>query len=202
MFTIAPRRGTALPRINSNAPFHCSQLSMSLPKLAELDFLPYIDADGAIAPTLGGKIGLYGIFDGSQTLCYVGYSRDVSKSLQQHLIRCPEQCHWVKIFQCDRPSRTLLEEMRAAWLTENGTVPPGNGEAESLWTQPIDIKEDLPPAAREALQQSTELEMVKHLKNYARQREATIKEYLIGRGLKIDLRFQPKLKEQGLLDLK
>lgn len=201
MFTIAALQGTALPRINSNAPFHCSQLSMSLPKLAELDFLPYIDADGAIAPTLGGKIGLYGIFDGSQTLCYVGYSRDVSKSLQQHLIRCPEQCHWVKIFQCDRPSRTLLEEMRAAWLTENGTIPPATARQNPSGRNPSTLKK-ICPSSTGSLQQSTELDMVKHLKNYARQREATIKEYLIGRGLKIDLRFQPKLKEQGLLDLK
>ncbi|ANV83933.1 Nuclease subunit of the excinuclease complex [Picosynechococcus sp. PCC 7003] len=175
---------------------------MSLPKLAALDFLPYIDAEGLICPAFNGKLGLYGIFDANQTLCYVGYSRDVSKSLQQHLVRCPEQCHWVKVFLGDRPSRTLLEEMRAAWLTENGTIPPGNGEAKSLWTQPIDIKQDLQPAEQETLQQSTELEMVKHLKNYARQREAAIKDYLIGRGLKTDLRFQPKLKEQGLLDLK
>lgn len=60
MFTIAALQGTALPRINSNAPFHCSQLSMSLPKLAELDFLPYIDADGAIAPTLGARLASMG----------------------------------------------------------------------------------------------------------------------------------------------
>ncbi|MBV5260211.1 GIY-YIG nuclease family protein [Synechococcus moorigangaii CMS01] len=176
---------------------------MSLPKLATLDFLPYIDGDGAIAPAYRGKMGLYGIFDAQQILCYVGYSRDITKSLQQHLVRRPEQCHWYKVFLVsgDHPSRTQLETMRTTWLTENGTVPPGNGPDAALWTQPIDIKADLSAPERATLQHSQDLEKIKHLKNYARQREAALKQYLLARGLKSDLRFQPKLKEQGLLDL-
>lgn len=183
-------------------PFIVTPLSMSLPTLAALDFLPYINDEGMICPELTGKIGLYGIFDANQTLCYVGYSRDVTKSLQQHLVRCPDQCHWLKIFQGDRPSRTLLEEMRTAWITENGTVPPGNGPEEPLWTQPIDVTQNLTDIKRETIAQSSELERAKLLKDYARQREASIKQTLMDRGLRLDLRFQPKLKEQGLLDLK
>ncbi|BAW96490.1 hypothetical protein NIES970_14200 [[Synechococcus] sp. NIES-970] len=175
---------------------------MSLPKLADLDFLPYIDAAGQICPEFSGKLGLYGIFDASQTLCYVGYSRDVAKSLQQHLVRCPEQCHWVKIFLGDRPSRTLLETMRTAWLAENRTTPPGNGDEAACWTQPIDVKADLTEAEWTTLHQGNEVEMGQFLKNQARQRETALKAYLTERGLRVDLRFQPKLKEQGLLDLK
>lgn len=175
---------------------------MSLPSLAELDFLPYINPDGAVSPESAQKIGIYAIYDENKSLCYVGYSRDIQKSLQQHLIRRPQQCHWLKIFTCDRPSRTLLEEIRTAWLTENGSLPLGNDTEEALWTQPIDVRASLSPEELAAIATTDDLGQIKLLKDHARNLESEIKAILTARGLTTDLRFQPKLKEQGLLDLK
>lgn len=50
--------------------------------------------------------------------------------------------------------------------------------------------------------QSDELRKTKILKQVARRVEAGIKEQLRDRGVNMDIRFNPKLKEQGLLDLK
>lgn len=175
---------------------------MSLPSLAELDFLPFINLDGEISPEYAQKIGIYAIYDENQTLCYVGYSRDIQKSLQQHLIRRPQQCHWLKIFTCDRPSRTLLEEIRTAWLAENASTPIGNATEETLWTQPIDVRASLSQEEMMAIATTDDIGQSKLLKDHARRIEDDIKTILKKRGLTTDFRFQPKLKEQGLLDLK
>ena len=153
--------------------------------LASLEAMPFLD-NGEVSPTLDGKVGIYAIFDRDAVLQYVGYSRDVATSLRQHLVRCPEACHSIKVQTVDRPSRTLLETIRNDWIAENGATPPGNSEAEAIWTQPIDAK----------------LAQIKYLKKVARRVEAQIVEGLKARGVTMDLRFNPKLKESGLLDLK
>jgi hypothetical protein len=95
-----------------------------------------------------------------------------------------------------------LEETRQQWLAENGSLPPGNGEEEAQWTQPIDAKLAMTAAEKAAYQQGDELSQVKLLKQVARRVEAEIQASLKGRGIQETIRFQPKLKEQGLLDLK
>jgi hypothetical protein len=46
------------------------------------------------------------------------------------------------------------------------------------------------------------VDQMKVMKNAARRIEAGIMQQLQARGLQEEIRFQPKLKEQGLLDLK
>ncbi|ERN41825.1 hypothetical protein KR51_00014880 [Rubidibacter lacunae KORDI 51-2] len=173
-----------------------------VPALTDLDFLPYLDADGQLPAELSGKIGAYAIFDRDRVLQFVGYSRDVFLSLKQHLARRPQQCYWVKAHAIARPSRQILDGARTAWLTENKTSPPGNGEEFELWTQAIDAKLHLSDEEREQLQRGDELTRMKLLKNAARRVEAEVKSALDARGARLEMRFNPKLKEQGLLDLK
>lgn len=112
-----------------------------LPSLQNLERHPYLNSDGSVADNfLVGQVGIYAIFDDQEILQFVGYSRNVSVSLRQHLIRKPEQCYSFKVQTITRPSRQVLEDIRQHWLRENGVVPPGNGEAEAEWTQSIDVK--------------------------------------------------------------
>ncbi|WP_239651631.1 GIY-YIG nuclease family protein [Neosynechococcus sphagnicola] len=94
------------------------------PSLASLPFLPYIDAEGVLPDSLQGQVGVFGIFDQSQTLQFIGYSRDIFLTLQQLLVRRPHACYWLKVQTSDRPNRTMLETIREAWMAENGSVPP------------------------------------------------------------------------------
>ena len=87
----------------------------SHPTLASLDMQPYL-VEGELPSGLDGKVGIYAIFDADQALQYVGYSRDIQVGLTQHLVRCPQQCHWFKFFTVARPSRTVLDEIRNAWI--------------------------------------------------------------------------------------
>ena len=172
--------------------------------LSNLEYLPYIDAEGKLPLSLQGKIGVYGIFDQEKQLLFVGYSRDVYQSLRQHLVRQPKSCYWLKVQTIDRPNRTILEDIKAAWITENGTLPIGNDGEETKWNQAIDTKPEMTEAELSQYEDPLIDEVAKEklLKNVARRVEAEILALLETRGLQENIRFNPKLKTSGLLDLK
>ncbi|MBD2344930.1 GIY-YIG nuclease family protein [Anabaena subtropica] len=177
---------------------------INIHNLANLEYIPYIDENGQLPENYQGKIGVYAIFDQAKTLQFVGYSRDVYLSLRQHLVRQPQQCYWVKVQTIERPSRTVLENIEKAWMAENVAIPVGNGEQKDKWSQPVDVKTLMTDEEQANYQKPTndELTQIKIIKNVARRVEAEILAALELRGLKTPLRFHPKLKEEGLLDLK
>jgi hypothetical protein len=174
-----------------------------MPSLSSLELIPYIDDRGLLPNQFQGKVGVYAIYDAEQALQYIGYSRDVYLSLRQHLVRQPQCCYWVRVTICNRPSRTLLEEIRADWMAENGTTPQGNDIDLTLWNQPIDVKQRMTTVEQSAYETSVdELSQSKVLKQVARRVEAELLGILSDRGVQEELRFNPKMKEVGLLDLK
>ncbi|MGI0481483.1 GIY-YIG nuclease family protein [Geminocystis sp. CENA526] len=170
--------------------------------LKDLEFISYIDENGTINDNLEGVIGIYAIFNQDKILQYIGYSRSLLISLKQHLVRQPHQCYWFKFYQIDRANRTVLEQIRRNWLEENGELPKGNSDEENLWTQAIDAKLTMTEDDKLAYQNSDELGKIKLLKKVARRLEEEIKTTLENRQVKMEIRFNPKLKEEGLLDLK
>lgn len=176
----------------------------NIPELTSLEFIPYIDENGQLPEQFQGKIGVYAIFDRDKNLQFVGYSRDVFLSLRQHLVRQPEFCYWVKVETIERPSRKILEEIEQAWIAENGSVPVGNGENKDKWVSPIDAKALITPEEQANYDSPVidEMAKMKIIKNVARRVEADILKQLEARGLQMQVRFNPKLKEEGLLDLK
>ncbi|NET83620.1 MAG: GIY-YIG nuclease family protein [Moorea sp. SIO1F2] len=173
-----------------------------IPSLKDLEFIPYLDETGNLPEYLQKKIGVYAIFDQDKTLRFLNYSRDVYISIKQHLVRQPHSCYWLKIETIEKPNRSRLETIRKAWIEENGVIPVGNGEQENLWSQPIDAKVTMTEAEQLDYEQSEELAKTKILKKIARRVEAKIKDELESRGVKTEIRFNPKLKEKGLLDIK
>ena len=173
------------------------------PALSDYDFIPYLDAAGLLPSQYSKSVGIYAIFDRDKTLQFVGYSRDVTMSLKQHLVRCPDFCHWVKVKTIERPSKTLLETIQSAWIDENGECPVGNGADAAQWTQPIDAKQQMTEDETALYATATnEVEQAKTMKTIARRVEAELKSILEARGVNEPLRFDPKLKEQGLLNIK
>lgn len=172
------------------------------PPLSSLEYLAYLDDDGCINEDIQGKIGVYAIFDQTQEMQYVGYSRDIYLSLKQHLIRQPNHCYWIKLQTITRPSRKILEDIAQAWIKENATIPVGNDTQKSVWTEPIDANPAMTEEEKAQFQQNDELGQIKIRKKVARRVEADIQKQLSDRGVKMNIRFNPKLKEKGLLDLK
>lgn len=172
------------------------------PTLSSLEYLPYLDESGCIQKDVQGKIGVYAIFNQEKVMQYVGYSRDVYLSLKQHLIRQPKNCYWVKIETITRPSRKILEDIASAWIEENGTTPDGNHSKKAIWTEPINANPAMTEEEKAQYNQNDELGQIKIRKKVARRVEADIQQQLSDRGVAMNIRFNPKLKEKGLLDLK
>ncbi|MGB3516296.1 MAG: GIY-YIG nuclease family protein [Elainellaceae cyanobacterium] len=169
-------------------------------RLADLDFIPYLTDAGELSYTLADQIGVYAIFDADRTLQFVGYSRNVALSLVQHIVRQPQQCYWVKVQCIDRPSRSILEDIRQAWLAEVPNSPAHT--ASDRWTQPIDAAAQMTPEEQQALAKGDGGDRPRLLKQVARRVEQEVLAQLAERGVTASLRFNPKLKEEGLLDLK
>ncbi|MDF0554873.1 GIY-YIG nuclease family protein [Kamptonema sp. UHCC 0994] len=179
-------------------------MTTEIPSLNSLEFIPYIDTEGLVPNSVQGKIGVYAIFDSQKVLQFVGYSRDMYLSLKQHLVRQSQGCHWLKFQTIERPNRTILESIRDAWIAENGSIPSGNDADQAKWNDPIDVK---PAMTVEELANYEsividEIAKDKLLKNVARRVEAEILSSLKSRGVTEEIRFNPKLKTSGLLDLK
>ncbi|MEY2911163.1 MAG: hypothetical protein RLZZ184_472 [Cyanobacteriota bacterium] len=177
---------------------------INIPTLASLDYHLYIDDHGELIADFPGKIGVYAIFNQDKILQFVGYSRDIYLSLKQHLVRQPESCYWVKVQTIERPNRTVLESIESAWISENGDTFITQTLYKQKWTNPIDVKESMTREEQESYHNIgiDELEKSKVLKAVARRVEEEILAILEARGLKTQMRFNPKLKEVGLLDLK
>ena len=173
-----------------------------IPALKDLDYIAYLDDTGNLAEQFQGKIGIYAIFDQDKNLQIVNYSRDIYLSLKQHLVRQPQACYWLKADTIERPNRTRLESIRDAWIDENGTKPAGNDTEEAVWNNPIDAKLSMTEQEHLNYEKGDELMQIKLLKQVARRVEAQILDKLKSRGVQTEIRFNPKLKESGLLDLK
>jgi hypothetical protein len=189
-------------KIKEKACFASMTTPTEIPLLNSLDYIPYLDEDGKIPESLHGKIGVYAIFNQEKILQYVGYSRDIYLSLKQHFIRQNQGCYWLKIETITRPSRTILETIKEAWIAENGSIPLGNSQDEVLWNDPISVKPLMTAEEQIAYQQTDEIGQEKLLKQVARRVEEQILVELKTRGLQEEIRFNPKLKSSGLLDLK
>ncbi len=173
-----------------------------IPALTRLPRYPYLDEGGQLPTACQGAIGVYAIFDQAEALQLVGYSRDVYLSLKQHLVRQPHCCYGVKWYAIARPQRSVLEAIQSAWIRENGTLPPGNGEAAEQWTPAIDVKPHLTPEEQQQYEHSDELGRSKLLKAVARRVETEVLATLATRGVQMPIRFDPKSKEKGILQLK
>ncbi len=173
-----------------------------LPSLHSLEFLPYINDAGELPSELQNRVGIYAIFDSQQILQFVGYSRDIYLSLKQHLVRRPESCYWLKATTIERPNRTFLTEVQSVWIAENGSIPIGNDTDSSIWLDPIATNCAMTAAESASFADLDGLAQIKLLKQVARRVEETILTQLKQRGVQTEIRFNPKLKEQGLLDLK
>jgi hypothetical protein len=175
----------------------------NLPLLSSLEFIAYINQDGELPEQFSRQIGVYAIFDQEKILNFIGYSRDVYLSLKQHLARQPEKCYWVKVQTIERPDRTTLENIVNSWIAENSSLSLVNQETQGKWLNPIDVKPLMTSQEQIDYQNPVhdELTQSKILKNVARRVEAEILTLLTTRGLKTPIRFNPKLKDKGLLDL-
>eukprot|EP00270_Netrium_digitus_P016486 TRINITY_DN5922_c0_g1_i1.p1 TRINITY_DN5922_c0_g1~~TRINITY_DN5922_c0_g1_i1.p1 ORF type:complete len:305 (-),score=75.71 TRINITY_DN5922_c0_g1_i1:101-1015(-) len=175
--------------------------------LEDLEFVPYLTSEGKIndVSQADAKATVYAIFDNQKQLQYVGITRQVYQSMRLHFARMPRLCCFVKFHNITRPSRALLESIRDSWEKSSPSPPPGNdnGPQQNLWENPLDCKPLMTDEERAAVEAAAPGPAKgKALKMVARRLERELEDAFKEAGCTDVLRFDPKLKEEGLLDLK
>lgn len=88
--------------------------------------------------------GAYAISDASDTVMYMGYTKNIATKLSFHQRLQPQSCKTFRVYVPPVPpelmSPEMLESVLEYWVRENGSVPRGNTIDRALWEQekPID----------------------------------------------------------------
>lgn len=146
--------------------------------------------------------GVFAIFSASGTPQHINISRDVATSLRRCLARRPDESHLFSAHYLPRPSRTAFAALKTSWIDAvGGAAGNDDGEVQKAWESPIDVRAQLNDEEKEEMRDCLPGADKKILKAAASRIEDDIVEGLRERGVTEKLRFAPKMKETGLLDV-
>lgn len=81
---------------------------------------------------------VYAVLDCDRIYQYIGYSRDVLRSLKGHLAENgAEICAFIRVQTFKFPKRQAMEELRDQWIEALDSVPVGNQGQQGTWASTI-----------------------------------------------------------------
>lgn len=118
--------------------------ALASPEAAEA-LVPYGDAE-KVPVFVDGQVnkfplqsGVFAVYDKEDVLRFVGISRNISLSITEHSKSLGDRVHSVKSGVLPNATKQALTDAWKEWLqaavTDTGSIPPGNGDAEEklLW---------------------------------------------------------------------
>ncbi len=99
--------------------------------------------------------GVYAVLNAERLTQYIGYSRNVKISLNDHVAQNGEQnCAYVRVQTFKFPKRQEMEDLRDAWLAELDSIPSGNAVGASWATTTGEAAlSSMSPAERQAYEE-------------------------------------------------
>jgi hypothetical protein len=81
--------------------------------------------------------GVYAVLDSDRLYQYIGYSRDVLRSLKGHITQNGTQvCSYIRVKTFKFPKRQEMEALKTVWISELNYLPVGNQEG-NTWASTI-----------------------------------------------------------------
>lgn len=81
--------------------------------------------------------GVYAVLNSDRLYQYIGYSRDVLRSLKGHITQNETQvCSYIRVKTFKFPKRQEMEALKQAWISELNYLPVGNQEG-NTWASTI-----------------------------------------------------------------
>ncbi len=89
--------------------------------------------------TFNSKVaGVYAVLDCDRIYQYIGYSRDVLRSVQGHIAQNgSETCTYIRVKTFKFPKRQAMEALKNEWMAELGYTPGGNANGGNTWAATI-----------------------------------------------------------------
>ncbi|MDJ0571552.1 MAG: GIY-YIG nuclease family protein [Pleurocapsa sp. MO_192.B19] len=82
--------------------------------------------------------GVYAVLDSDRIYQYVGYSRDVLRSLKGHIAQNGSQiCSFIRVKTFKFPKRQVMETLKDEWIAELDYIPLGNTGEQGTWARTI-----------------------------------------------------------------
>ncbi len=82
--------------------------------------------------------GVYAVLDGDRIYQYIGYSRDVLRSLKGHIAQNGTQvCSLIRVKTFKFPQRQAMEALKDNWIAELDYLPSGNSGKSETWARTI-----------------------------------------------------------------
>jgi hypothetical protein len=82
--------------------------------------------------------GVYAVLDRDRINQYIGYSRDVLRSLKGHISQHGTQvCSYIRVKTFKFPKRQEMEAVKEEWLSELNYIPSGNAGEGDTWASTI-----------------------------------------------------------------
>jgi len=180
---------------------------LEVPSLESLAWQEFYDGAGGVTECVipaGTRASVYAIFDETKALAHVGKSRDAAHSLRTILARQPDAAYFFKVFHVAKASKTYLDVVADAWIAGAAVAGNDGGDGQRAWEAPTDVKPLMTPEDRNDFDAAAARgKEALALKKVARRYEADKIAKLKARGFDAaHFQFDPKLKGQGLLDIK
>lgn len=136
--------------------------------------------------------GVYAVLDEERIYQYIGYSRDVLRSLKGHIVQNGAQvCAFIRVKTFKFPKRQAMETLKDEWLSELDYTPRGNTGESGTWASTIGeaAKATMTEAERNAYEE-------KKLKLRKAMADATLTDELVGQDTQseADLKRRQKLE--------
>ena len=106
-----------------------------------------VDSDGTniieisewAAQSSNSKVaGVYAVLDRDRIYQYIGYSRDVLRSVQGHIAQNgTETCTYIRVKTYKFPKRNSMEALKNEWMAELDYIPLGNSTKGDTWANTI-----------------------------------------------------------------
>lgn len=82
--------------------------------------------------------GVYAVLDSARTYQYIGYSRDVLRSVKGHITQNGEPtCTYIRLQTFKFPKRQAMEALKDEWIAELDYTPAGNTGDGNTWARTI-----------------------------------------------------------------
>lgn len=136
--------------------------------------------------------GVYAVLDSDRIYQYIGYSRDVLRSLKGHIAQNGEQvCAFIRVQTFKFPKRQAMEALQNEWIAKLDYIPFGNTGEQGTWARTIGeaAKAAMSDAERDAYEE-------KKLKLRKAMADATLTDEMIaqGKNSEADLQRHQKLE--------
>lgn len=87
--------------------------------------------------TSPARAGVYAVYDSEETLKFIGVSRNISMTIQNHSKVVGDAVHAIKASTVENATKDELLESWKEWLQSavdtTGAIPPGNAAEKELW---------------------------------------------------------------------